>query len=80
MMEPTVICSKFVQQRNWGRNLHLIRSATPIFAVHSFSSKYALAQTQVFSVLLAFLSLVIAGPIASAGADINALSGRIFVV
>jgi hypothetical protein len=79
MMEPTVICSKFVQQRNWGRNLHLIRSATPIFAVHSFS-KCALAQTQVFSVLLAFLSLVMAGPIASAGADINALSGRIFVV
>jgi hypothetical protein len=33
-------------------------------------------QTQVFSVLLAFLSFVHGWPIASAGAEINALSGR----
>jgi hypothetical protein len=49
----------------------------PEFAFNSFS-KCALAQTQVFSVLLAFLSLVMAGPIASDGAEINALSGRNF--
>jgi hypothetical protein len=30
--------------------------------------------------LLAFLSLVMAGPIASAGAEINALSGRNFCI
>jgi hypothetical protein len=51
----------------------------PEFAFNSFS-KCALAQTQVFSVLLAFLSLVMAGPIASDGAEINALSGRNFAV
>ena len=54
-LAPAQSREELSQQRNWGRNLHLIRSATPMFAVHSFS-KCALAQTQVFSVLLAFLS------------------------
>ncbi len=60
----TVVCSKFVQQRNRVRILHLIRSATGPFCslfvqqMRSFSTPESVHQTQVFSVLLAFLSLV----------------------
>jgi len=53
---------------------------TAIFVqqMRSCSAPESVHQTQVFSVLLAFLSLVLAGPIASDGAEINALSGRNF--
>ena len=48
------------------------------FVVYSFSkcsARESLHQTQVFNVLLAILFLVMARPIASDGAEINALSG-----
>ncbi len=82
----TVVCSKFVQQRNRVRILHLIRSATGPFCslfvqqMRSFSTPESVHQTQVFSVLLAFLSLVNGWADRFGGAEINALSGRNFCI
>jgi hypothetical protein len=47
--------------------------------MRSCSAPESVHQTQVFSVLLAFLSLVMAGPIASDGAEINALKRTKFL-
>ena len=59
-----VICSLFVQRFTWRRILHLLRSATRHFCslfvqqMRSCPSAESVHQTQVFSVLLAFPSLV----------------------
>src|SRR5208282_6930776 len=59
-----VICSLFVQRFTWRRILHLLRSATRPFCslfvqqMRSCPSAESVHQTHVFSVLLAFPSLV----------------------
>ena len=73
-----VICSLFVQRFTWRRILHLLRSATRHFCslfvqqMRSCPSAESVHQTQVFSVLLAFPSLVNGWTIALACAEIDA--------
>src|SRR5271165_6918089 len=81
----SVICCLFVQRYTWSRILHLIHSATRHFCslfvqqMRSCPSAESVHQTQVFSVLLAFPSLVNGWTIASAGAEMNALKRTKFL-
>ena len=80
-----VICSLFVQRFTWRRILHLLRSATRHFCsvfvqqMRSCPSAESVHQTQVFSVLLAFLSLVNGWTIALACAEIDAFKRTKFL-
>src|SRR5271166_3104893 len=77
-LATAVICSLFVQRYTWSRILQLIHSSTRHFCslfvqqMRSCSAAESVHQTQVFSMLLAFISLVNGWPIALACAEIDA--------